>query len=498
MSVLRLPDRPSLEQLRNQAKDLRRAVQAGAAGALAEVAEHDPAASTDPFTLASAQLVIARHYGFASWARLKHHVDLVARYTRAPDEVPACDDVADEFLRLACLDYGDDEPARRSRARALLVEHPEIAATSIHAAACVADAGRVRAFVDADPSLARREDGPYTWQPLCYLAYARHDPEVARDASLATARVLLDAGADPNAGYLWHGLPTPFTVLTGVLGGGELGPDRQPPHPHWAALARVLLEAGADPSDGQGLYNRMFEPDDEHLVLLFEHGLGTGDGGPWRARLGAAVESPAEMLQRQLSWAINHHLVDRVRLLAGHGVDVTAPLPDGRTPVDTAALAGDRELVDLLVAHGAPPAALDPADALVGAVLGGDPAAVDAITASKPDAVADARERRPSLVVWATAARSLRAVELALDLGFDVNARGRIDLPIEQPWETALHAAAQHGDVAMAQLLLARGADPTIRDARFDATALGWAEHFDQPDLVALLTPVTPNGAALP
>lgn len=39
-----------------------------------------------------------------------------------------------------------------------------------------------------------------------YLTYARHDPEIAEDAVLTSARLLLDAGADPNAGYLWHGL----------------------------------------------------------------------------------------------------------------------------------------------------------------------------------------------------------------------------------------------------------------------------------------------------
>ena len=41
------------------------------------------------------------------------------------------------------------------------------------------------------------------------------------------------------------------------------------------------------------------------------------------------------------------------------------------------------------------------------------------------------------------------------------------------------------------RLLLERGADPNIHDARFDATPLGWAHHFDQPALVALLEPVT-------
>jgi hypothetical protein len=67
-------------------------------------------------------------------------------------------------------------------------------------------------------------------------------------------------------------------VLTGVFGEGELGPVRQPRHPHALALARLLLEAGADPNDGQALYNRMFEPDDDHLELLFEFGLGADPG----------------------------------------------------------------------------------------------------------------------------------------------------------------------------------------------------------------------------
>jgi hypothetical protein len=43
----------------------------------------------------------------------------------------------------------------------------------------------------------------------------------------------------------------------------------------------MLLEAGADPNDSQALYNRQFEPDDGHLRLLIEFGLGTDRGGPW-------------------------------------------------------------------------------------------------------------------------------------------------------------------------------------------------------------------------
>ncbi len=89
---------------------------------------------------------------------------------------------------------------------------------------------------------------------------------------LDVARMLLAAGADPNAGYLWQGLACPFTVLTGVFGEGELGPVRQPRHPCAQPLARLLLTAGADANDAQALYNRMFEPGNDHLELLFELG----------------------------------------------------------------------------------------------------------------------------------------------------------------------------------------------------------------------------------
>jgi hypothetical protein len=43
----------------------------------------------------------------------------------------------------------------------------------------------------------------------------------------------------------------------------------------------------------------------------------------------------------------------------------------------------------------------------------------------------------------------------------------------------------------MARLLLRLGADPGITDTRFGATPLGWARHFGQPAMIALLEPLT-------
>ena len=71
------------------------------------------------------------------------------------------------------------------------------------------------------------------------------------------------------------------------------------------------------------------------------------------------------------------------------------------------------------------------------------------------------------------------AVPLLVELGFDVDAR--VD------GATALHWTGWKGDVATARMLLDLGADPTLRDERFDATPQGWAEHSRQDAYVAFI-----------
>ena len=68
-----LPDRPSLDSLRKQAKKLAREVAAGDAGAIARVRRHLPNV-TSPLTQRNAQLVIAREYGYAGWQDLTAEV----------------------------------------------------------------------------------------------------------------------------------------------------------------------------------------------------------------------------------------------------------------------------------------------------------------------------------------------------------------------------------------------------------------------------------------
>jgi SAM-dependent methyltransferase len=63
-----LPVRPDLDHLRDEAKRLLRRLRAGDRDALARVDAQGPGL---PVALSTAQLVIAREYGFASWAQMK-------------------------------------------------------------------------------------------------------------------------------------------------------------------------------------------------------------------------------------------------------------------------------------------------------------------------------------------------------------------------------------------------------------------------------------------
>src|SRR5690348_12654318 len=121
MAARQLPDRPNLEQLKRQAKDLPHAARAKESAALArfrilpafaDKRDADPALTT--LALHDAQSVIAREHGFDSWTALRERVEeLTLDFAGA----------LDRFVEAAT----DGRPDRAER---LLAQHPAIARAS--------------------------------------------------------------------------------------------------------------------------------------------------------------------------------------------------------------------------------------------------------------------------------------------------------------------------------------------------------------------------------
>jgi ankyrin repeat protein len=483
------PYRPDFNQFKRQAKELLKAYRSGIANAVAEVQQHEQAPDPAAFALHDAQRVLARSYGFPSWQKLKSYVQTIQPYWRPLE--PKSDDDANRFLRLACITYFDgDHPSRRVKARQLLAAKPHLAKANIYTAAAVGDVAAVADFLTKNADV-HAKGGPFDWEPLLYAAYSRLDSEAEEHSTLEAARLLLEHGADPNAGFLWEG-GFLFTALTGVLGLGEddvgrgEGPLWQPPHPHWREFARLLLEAGADPNDNQGLYNRMQYPDDEHLKLLFEYGLGKDQGGPWFKRFfqhwpyASAPRSPSDILAYQLRWAISANYFDRVKLLVENGADVnaTSQYPAGaRAPYAEAVYHGQQQIADYLVAKGAKriAIALSTADEFSVACYRDDADRARELVASDPTLLDDTG----GLLIWAAEAGRVDSLRLLVELGVDVNSKPGDESP--------LHCAARAGQLDTVKLLVELGADVHARDRHFDGTPLSFANYKGQRHVVGHL-----------
>jgi len=85
VSPRRLPQRPSLEQLKKQAKELLERFRASELTAVTEVRQFERNPDPSHFALNDAQRVLARAYGFESWPKLKAFVDdaTIARFADA-------------------------------------------------------------------------------------------------------------------------------------------------------------------------------------------------------------------------------------------------------------------------------------------------------------------------------------------------------------------------------------------------------------------------------
>jgi uncharacterized protein len=154
-----------LRQLKRRAKELLRAYREGETDAVSLVDAHFDAADRTTFRLAQAQLVLARHLGFSSWARLRDAAGATAE-PRHPRTKPA--EMRGRYVYDVDAVDGDQ-------------------AWALFQACRDGNTSAVRALLEADPNLVHAQYW-YT-QPIHFAVYA-NQPEVLR--------VLLDAGTEPG------------------------------------------------------------------------------------------------------------------------------------------------------------------------------------------------------------------------------------------------------------------------------------------------------------
>jgi ankyrin repeat protein len=365
------------------------------------------------------------------WAAHRNDLTIAELLLRAGSNVNAANDYGVTPLSVACVN-GDSAMAALLLASGALPNRANLSGeTPLMSAARAGATGAVEALVAAGAELETKD--PARGQTALMWAVAgqhrdvvrvlirsgaRPDAEsasgftalmfAAREGGLEEARLLVEAGADVN--HAARDGSTPLLVAT-VRGEWELG--------------ELLLNHGANPNAGSG-----FTP--LHWAA-----------GSWETQLSGEFGSQ----QYEVLAGLRPGKLEFVKRLLSSGADVNARTTRqpprfgfsvfalrlvGATPFFLAALAGDVDVMRLLVAEGADPSI--PTNQQTTPLMA---------AAGLGRIIGESRT---------TEARALAAVELTLELGASVRA-------VNERGETALHGAAYQGANTIAQLLIDRGAE---------------------------------------
>lgn len=212
-----------------------------------------------------------------------------------------------------------------------------------------------------------------------------------------------------------------------------------------------------------------------------------GDGGRVSALIGVRpelVRIVGDHGKTGLHWAAESDRIEVAHTLVDAGADIEARTSWGASPLDWAATMGSTRVAEFLLSRGAGGFTL-----IIAAALGKQ-RDVEAIVESGMELSPHRRRDAPrtpddhwpadsahilgdilSDALYA-AARNGHAhiVEYLLSRGANTDAKGVFGA-------TALHWAAMNGHASTVELLIARGANLDLKDARFEATAEGWAEE---------------------
>ena len=454
MPVRQLPDRPSLEQYKKQAKDLLKAWKAGDPAAVVRMREHHPRvskASGPDFrprvTLADAHLVIAREHGIDSWPNFVRRIEAAtgrpapAQVWRDAERAVIAGDLetVDRLLRT----FGGTVLSRRPRAWSSERWSPD--------------------YRDGNPrSIIFKAHAFESWQQFANFAGLTRDRE-SPTAQFETAVDAVVAGDMSKLTELTRRHPTlvrarsmrpHHATLLHYIGANGVEGFRQLTPPNAIDVARVLLDGGADVNAAADMYG----------------------GSTTLALAAASIHVQHAGLQQRL-----------LELLIERGADLEHPATGssvGRSLLHSC-LANDQPAAAALLASRGAKLDLEAA-----AGIGRLDAVTSLVEGAPPRSASIMAEMEAALVMASTYGHAA-VVELLLDRGVDV------DVVVDG--FSGLNWAATNGHLDVVRLFLARGASPEIRNSYggtvLDAALWGAVNRGDKADYVPVIEALVSAGA---
>lgn len=309
-----------------------------------------------------------------------------------------------------------------------------VTVTALRKAVREGDVERVREMLRVRPELVNSNLSGYDDRPL-HHAVVEHRAEMVR--------LLLEHGADPQAGHY----PTPRVIaverdyhdIAALIDAAE--------RKRVAPAGRPITEA---PALTQTLIDSLRIGDESQALAFFE------------AHPDLVRSCDPQNGMTPLHFAAAFLLEHLVAWLLDHGADVNARTRHSNTPLDlvgcgngwpkTATPERVHAMMQLLLARGAkhtPRWAVASGNAEWLRARHGDGTLGNPIYGDEGLLSLAVKYDRPDILA------------LLLDLGFDPDERRRLDIePAEDSWGQPLRNCAEYGKLAMAAMLLARGADP--------------------------------------
>lgn len=478
----------NLEQQKKQARELLRALRAGNPEALSRLqtrhlrwAAEDNATIQKEAALHDAQFVISREQGFASWTKLKAYADPSTdnRHTRLFVADPQwLTDRVHGLLR-----------TRQSAGPAALEQirewHPRFSG-------CSDEEIRQAPFTEEDARLVyAREHGFDTWDELLQRVNLLQSASTAEanEPFLAAFRAL-EAGDVPSLNSLLRRHPqlarqrgtNGNTLLNLAASVAAKGDPTQA-----LALIEPLLAAGADVNDPNDrgwtpLHQAAYSNQSAVAEALIARGADLdaeahGSGGtPLVAALFWGHVEVADLLGRHSVAPGN------LRVAAGLGeqtlLEKCFNIEKTLTPEACAARGFYRPHSGFPDWHPSkdPQQILD--EALVWASKSGRTNVLARLV--RAGARLDADPYRGTPLIWAAVRNHIETAEWLIRHGAPVNQKATFGGLTHGQGVTALHMAAQNGNLSMVQFLIQTGADPQIKDDLYRSDAEGWANHFGQ------------------